>query len=111
MQSIPNGATIMYMNVVVPIKEARAHLSELVDEVERTHQRVMVTRNGHPAAMLVSVDEWESIEETLVTLRQEGALADINAGVVEYRRGESASLDEVLNDFTARSGRVINPHG
>ncbi len=98
----------MYMGIMVPIKEARAHLSELVDDVERTHQRVTVTRNGHPAAMLVSIDEWESVEETLATLRQQGALRDINAGVAAYHRGESVGLDEVLADFAQRTGRVIS---
>lgn len=46
----------------VPLGEARNQLSEYVADVERTHERVTITRHGHPAAVLISVDDLASTE-------------------------------------------------
>ncbi|MGH3544960.1 MAG: type II toxin-antitoxin system Phd/YefM family antitoxin, partial [Mycobacteriales bacterium] len=43
---------------------ARAQLAALLDEVSGEHEIVTITRNGEPAAVLISADEWESWEET-----------------------------------------------
>ena len=52
----------------VPFTEARASLSELLDEVQAVQDHVVITRNGKPVAVLMSMDEWESWEETLEVL-------------------------------------------
>jgi antitoxin YefM len=49
----------------VPLTEAKAKLNELVDQAMTMHEHVTITRRGRPAVMLVSVDEWESLQETL----------------------------------------------
>lgn len=54
----------------LPFSEAKAHLSELADKVEREHDRILVTRNGRPSFVLLSPDDLESLEETLEILRE-----------------------------------------
>lgn len=49
----------------VPLSEAENRLSELVDSVDRTHDRVLITRNGRETALLLSVRDYESLEATL----------------------------------------------
>ena len=49
---------------VTPFTEARNRLSELVDEVERTHERVEITRHGHAVAVLISPDDLASYHRT-----------------------------------------------
>lgn len=61
----------------LPIAEVRANLSKLVDEAERTHQRVEVTKNGRRAAVLMSADDYDSLIETLEVLGDAAAMADI----------------------------------
>jgi len=56
----------------------KAHLSELVDRVEDQHDRVVVTRNGKPAAILISHDDLESLEETLSILSDPALMAQIH---------------------------------
>ena len=53
---------ILVMSETLPLSLVKAHLSELVDRVEDQHDRVVVTRNGKPAAVLISPDdlEWKS---------------------------------------------------
>lgn len=68
--------TILYM-ITVPLAEVRAQLSQLVDEAQRTHQRVEVTKNGRRAAVLLSADDYDSLIETLEVLGDAEAMAAI----------------------------------
>jgi len=56
------------------LRTVRDRLSEYVDRVEREHERVVVTRNGRPAAVLINPDELESLEETLSVLADDDAV-------------------------------------
>ncbi len=71
-----------------PLRSVRDHLSELVDRVEREHDRVVITRNGRDAAVLISADDLEELEETLSVLSDAQALADIREADVAYVRGD-----------------------
>lgn len=69
-------ARIMYMTTL-PIADVRANLSKLVDEAERTHQRVEVTKNGRRAAVLMSADDYDSLMETLDILGDAATMTDL----------------------------------
>jgi prevent-host-death family protein len=47
----------------LPLADVKVRLSQLVSQVEDQHDQITVTRNGRPAAVIVSVDEWESLQE------------------------------------------------
>lgn len=66
----------------------RDHLSEMVDRVERHHERLVVTRNGRPAAVLISPDDLAQLEETIHVLGDADALADIREADAAYARGD-----------------------
>jgi len=83
----------------VPLGEARNRLSEYVAEVERTHERVTITRHGHPAAVLISVDDLASIEETLEILGTPGAVQAIREGQADVEAGRFADNDEIKARF------------
>jgi antitoxin YefM len=87
---------------VVPLGDARNHLSEYVADVELTHERITITRHGHPAAVLISADELESIEETLEVLRTPGTVEAIQKGLADAAAGRFANNDEILKRHTAR---------
>ena len=55
----------MAMSDILPLAEVKNHLSEVVEEIERTHQRVVLTKHGRPAVVLISVEDLESLEATL----------------------------------------------
>jgi antitoxin YefM len=71
-----------------PLRDVRDHLSEVVDRVEHHHDRVVVTRNGHPAAVILSPDDLAELEETIDVLSDNAALADIREADEAYARGE-----------------------
>jgi antitoxin YefM len=70
------------------LRSVRDHLSEVVDRVEHHHERVVVTRNGHAAAVLISPEDLEQLEETISVLSDPTALADIREADAAYVRGE-----------------------
>ncbi|MGH3803459.1 MAG: type II toxin-antitoxin system Phd/YefM family antitoxin [Pseudonocardiaceae bacterium] len=84
---------------VVPVGDARDHFSELISEVERTHERVTVTRHGRPVAVVLSPDDLESLEETLDILSQPGALAEIQESWEDIAAGRVVSIEEVRAEF------------
>ncbi len=65
------------MTTAEPLRLVRDHLSEVVDRVERQHERVIITRNGHDAAVVISTEELAQLEETIAVLSDPEALADI----------------------------------
>jgi antitoxin YefM len=62
---------------VMPFTDARNRLSELIEEVERTHARVEITRHGHPVAVLISPDDLAALEETLDVLSSPEAMRQL----------------------------------
>lgn len=94
---------IMYMNTV-PLAEARAQLSRMVDDAIRTHERVEITRNGHRAAILLAADDYDSLLETLDILSDPDALRDIREAQAELARGEGFTPDEVRAGIVAARG-------
>ncbi len=70
------------------MRAVRDHLSEVVDRVERQHERVTVTRNGRDAAVIVSQEEPPQLEETLSVLSNSEALIDICEVDAAYGRGD-----------------------
>lgn len=64
------------------------HLSEVIDRVERQHERVVITRNGRDAVVLISPDDLAELEETLAVLSDPQALADIREADAAYARDD-----------------------
>ena len=58
-------------------RNVKDRFSEFVDRVDREHERVVVTRNGRPAAVLISPDDLESLEETLSLLSDRKAIREL----------------------------------
>ncbi len=79
----------------IPLADAKARLSAVLDEVRDTHERVVITRNGRPEAVIMSVSDLEALEETLDVLSTPGALAEIRAAEAEIARGEAVGADEL----------------
>lgn len=88
----------------VPISEVKTRLSELVERIEREHGRVVITRHGRPAAVLLSVDDLESLEETLEIMSDPKLMAGIREAREEIadRPPKPVSKDQVLAMIRSR---------
>ena len=83
----------------VPFTEARASLSELLDEVEAQQDHVVITRNGKPVALLMSIAEWESWEETIEVLQDEELLQMLRQSEEDVKAGRVHDWEEVKRDL------------
>lgn len=63
--------------------------------VHDTHERVVIARNGEPAAVLISPEDLESLEETLAVLSDPAAMADVAEADAAIARGDVVPLHEV----------------
>lgn len=75
------------------LADVKNRLSELVEQVDGEHARIVVTKHGRPAAALVSIDDLESLEETLDVLADQPLARGIAAGLREVARGGGVELD------------------
>lgn len=82
----------------LPLADVKNRLSEVVEQVEREHGRVVITKRGRPAAVVISIDDLESLEETLEVLASQSMLAQVRASTTELASGDAAVLskDEAL---------------
>lgn len=76
----------------IPLSEAKARLSEIADEVGRTHERVHITRNGREYVVLLAAEDLESLEATLELLADTRAQERIAAVEADFAAGDM--LDE-----------------
>ena len=90
------------MTETLSLAHIKAHLSEVVDRVELQHDRVILTRNGRPAAVLVSPDDLEALEDTLDLLSDPQALKEIEEAREEISKGQIVDADELRAKYLAR---------
>lgn len=86
------------------LADVKARLSAVVDAVQGTHERVTITRNGKPAAVLISPDDLASLEETLEILSDPATLARLRKAHTEVARGQVLTLDELLDSLPKNRG-------
>lgn len=88
---------------LVPLSEAKTRLSELARRVRQQHERITLTRNGEAEAVLLSVDDLESLEMTLEILGDAEASARVAESLTALRRGEpGVDLATVRQDLARR---------
>jgi prevent-host-death family protein len=84
------------------LANVKAHLSQYVDQVEQQHERVTITRNGRPAAVLISPDDLEILEETLRIVSDPEAMRELRENEDAYQRGEYTTAEEMGNILAER---------
>jgi antitoxin YefM len=87
--------TIILVMTTLPLADVKARLSAVLDEVRATHERVVITRNGRPEAVILSVADLEALEETLDILATPGALDQIRQAEDEIAHGEAIGAEEL----------------
>jgi antitoxin YefM len=87
----------------VPLSEAKARLSELARRVLQQHERITLTRNGEPEAVVLSVDDLEGLEMTLEILGDGEAVTRISESRAALERGEPGpDMGPVRQDLARR---------
>ncbi len=87
------------MAKTIPFTEARSKLSELLDDLERRHEHVVITRNGRPAGVLIPAAEFEAIEESLEILQDEELLHALRESEDDVKAGRLSTISEVRREL------------
>lgn len=91
---------------ILPISQLKSKINEYVDAVAETRDQITITKNGSPAAVLIGVDEWESIQETLHWLSQPGIVESVAESEADVTAGRTYGEDDIRAAFhTPRRAR------
>jgi antitoxin YefM len=74
------------------LRDVKNRLSEVVDQVEREHRRVVITKHGRPAAVMLSVDDLASLEETLEIMARPRLIAQVRDSLAELETEPGTAL-------------------
>ena len=86
----------------LPISEARKKIFDIAEDVQRPNQHYTLTDKGRPKAVVLSVDEYSSLVETLEILSDPGALTRIKKAEMEYAKGEYKNWQQVKRELGYR---------
>ena len=86
------------MTRVLSLSEAKTHLSRLVAGLEKEESELVITRNGRPAAVLISADEYESWRETREIRRNPALMNEIKQGLSQLAKGQRFTFEEVFGE-------------
>ena len=80
------------------LSEAKMKLSELIAKVQSTDTEVVITKNGRPAAVLVSLDEFEGWRETIAIKSDADLMSEIKKGISTLKKKSKVYTLEELFD-------------
>jgi prevent-host-death family protein len=87
---------------MLPLAQVKSKFSEMVDRVEHTQDRIVVTRNGRPAAVMISPDDLASLEDTLELLSDPDAMRELTEARQAADTGDYITGDELRTRFAAK---------
>jgi prevent-host-death family protein len=76
----------------MPLADVKNRLSEVVERLEREHGRVVITKHGRPAAVVMSIEDLEGLEETLDILSNPALMRRIKKAEAEIETGQDEAL-------------------
>ncbi len=83
---------------ILSLSEAKARLSELVADFEKDEEELVITRNGRPAAVLISAEEYEGWRETREIMRNRALMKEIRQGLRQLEKGRRFTFEEVFGE-------------
>ena len=81
----------------IPVTKAKSKLLDIIRKIENSDDTVAITKNGVPEAVLLSMNKFEGLVETLEVLSDENAMKSIRKSIKEAREGKWLSFDEVFS--------------
>lgn len=82
----------------LPLSEVKSRLSEIAEDVQLTHERISVTKNGREHIVLIAAEDLSSLEATLELLSDPAAIKRIADSEREIEAGDSVSIHDVIRN-------------
>ncbi len=91
----------------LPLSDVKARLSEIADDVNRTHERVQITRNGREYVVLISAQDLESLEATVELLSDPQAITRLAKAESDVAAGRISTAEEMASVMDKRRQREL----
>lgn len=82
----------------IPVTKAKSKLLDIIRKIENTDDTIAITKNGVPEAVLLSMNKFEGLVETMEVLSDEMAMKSIRKSIKEARDGKWIGFDEVFGE-------------
>ena len=82
----------------IPVTKAKSTLLDLIRKIKESDDAIAITKNGVPEAVLLSMNSFQGLLETMDILSDEKAMASIRRSIREARKGKWLDLEEVLGE-------------
>lgn len=79
----------------VPFSRARSELTQLLDDLMKRHDHIVITRNGLPAAIMMSAEEYEALQETVEVLQDADLMASLRRSEADVKAGRVSNWRDV----------------
>ena len=78
---------------IKPISMVKAHMSEIVEDIGKSHKKIIITHNGEARAVLLDIESFEQIEESLAMLKI------IAQSTRSLQKGKAQPIGEAFSDI------------
>ena len=82
----------------LPLSEAKAKPSQIITDIESTEEEITITRNGRPAAVLMSADEFASWQETRAIRQDPELMREIKRGLRQLQKGQRFTFEDIFGE-------------
>jgi antitoxin YefM len=89
------------MTNTLTLKELRPELPRVIERIDKKFDRYLITKRGKPVVVMLSVDDYEALLETLDILEDDETMTRLKRGENEIRRGNTRSWDDVKKSHEA----------
>ena len=83
----------------IPVTKAKANLLDLVRKIKNTDDTIAITKNGMPEVVLISMDKFQGLLETMEILSDEKAMKAIRKSIREADKGVWVNFEDVIGDL------------
>ncbi|MBX3195753.1 MAG: type II toxin-antitoxin system Phd/YefM family antitoxin [Schumannella sp.] len=90
----------------LPVADARASFSRIVDSASTTHERFEITRNGARVAVLLGADDYDGLMETLEILSDPELMAQLREAEADRAAGRVYPLEDIVSELRAAGKQV-----
>jgi prevent-host-death family protein len=90
---------------MLPVADARDQLSRLVNDAQTFHERFQISRNGHPAAVLLAQEDYDSLLETIDIMADTELVSELRQAIAEDRPELGVTGDELAGRMAALRDR------
>ncbi len=83
----------------ISLKELRPNLPKIIKEIDSKMDRFIVTKRGRPVALMISIDDYESLLETLDILSEKKLMKNIKQAESDIKKGNLKALDKIEKEL------------